>query len=125
MTDHGETKADSCSLIPGACEPCTGTTPRLTTEETARYLEEVSEWTHDGQRGCIERMFWCRDFADAIDFLNQVALVADREGHHPDVRISRYRNLTFTLRTHAIKGLSVNDFVVAKLIDALWANRPK
>ncbi|CAM9546391.1 unnamed protein product [Phaeothamnion confervicola] len=54
-----------------------------------------------------------------MDFLNKVAAVAEREGHHPDVHLTEYRNVKVVLWTHSMNGLTQNDFTLACLIDAL------
>lgn len=59
-----------------------------------------------------------RDFREAMSFVNRVADLAEEEGHHPDILIS-YNRVTFELFTHAINGLSENDFILASKIDAL------
>lgn len=115
--------AEACPLIPGACTPCTGATPRATQEEVVAWCQEVPEWLHDRDAERISRRFRCKNYVDAMAFLNDITPIAEREGHHPDHALSRYREVTIILSTHAIQGLSVNDFVLAKLIDELWAQR--
>ena len=67
----------------------------------------------------IERTFDFKDFSEAMTFVNTVAAIAEEQGHHPDIRIFSYKKVTITLSTHAIGGLSINDFIVAAKIDAI------
>jgi 4a-hydroxytetrahydrobiopterin dehydratase len=60
-----------------------------------------------------------RNFKAAVEFLNGVAELAERENHHPDLHLVGYRNLSIELTTHAIGGLSENDFILAAKIDEL------
>ncbi|MFG0336214.1 MAG: 4a-hydroxytetrahydrobiopterin dehydratase, partial [Maioricimonas sp. JB049] len=60
-----------------------------------------------------------RDFKAAVEFANRVADVAEQEQHHPDLHLTDYRNVTIELTTHAINGLSENDFIVAAKVDDL------
>ena len=101
------------------CVPCEGGVPRLTGAEAASLLEAVPGWrlTHDGAR--IRRDFRCADFRAAMKFLNNVAAVAEREQHHPDLHLEGYRDVSIEIFTHAIGGLSENDFILAAKIDAL------
>lgn len=102
------------------CKPCGGGTPPLGHEETERLLKQTSEWHRVGVNGvyAIERTFKFKDFAEARVFVNKVAAVAEEEGHHPDIKIS-WNNVTLQLTTHAIKGLSENDFIMAAKIDTI------
>ena len=66
----------------------------------------------------IERLFKFNNFKEAIEFVNKIAILAEEEGHHPDMDIS-YNEVNITIWTHAIKGLSENDFILAVKIDSL------
>lgn len=110
----------SCPLLPGACVPCTGATPPLSSDERESYELLVPDWISDELHTMISRTYGCKNYADAVAFLVSVTVIAEREGHHPDFRNERYRFLVLTLTTHAIHDLSVNDFVVARMIDEAW-----
>ena len=71
----------------------------------------------DGTR--IRRDFKLRNFRDAVKLVNNVAALAEREQHHPDLHLEGYRNLWIEIFTHAIGGLSENDFILAAKIDAI------
>ncbi len=87
-------------------------------QETAakELLREVPQWTLK-EKG-IERVYPFNDFRQAVEFVNKVAAVAERQNHHPDIPIS-YNRVTLTLSTHKIGGLSRRDFILAARIDLL------
>lgn len=70
----------------------------------------------------IERDFSFKDFKKAMAFVNSVADLAEKEGHHPDMCIHRWNHARITLTTHAIKGLSGNDFIVAAKVNEIHKN---
>lgn len=102
-----------------SCQACEGGVPAVPREEAERLLQELTGWqlTDDGQR--IRRQWTAKHFMAAMDFLNRVAELAEQEGHHPDLHLSGYRNVTIELWTHAIGGLSENDFITAAKIQQL------
>ncbi|MBI5733221.1 4a-hydroxytetrahydrobiopterin dehydratase [Candidatus Jorgensenbacteria bacterium] len=100
------------------CIPCEGGTPSLTSEETKTLLKKVSEWQLDSAVKKIWRAFSFKNFVEAMKFVNRVADIAETEGHHPDIHIF-YNRVHIELWTHAVNGLSENDFIVAAKIDAL------
>lgn len=100
------------------CAPCEGGVDPLTRDQFEPYLEQVADWkVLDDKR--IEREFQFKDFAQAIKFVNAVAEIAEEEGHHPDILIHAYKKVNITLWTHAIGGLSINDFIVAAKVDRI------
>ena len=100
------------------CVACEGGVPPLTDTEVAQYLEETPLWHADGNRA-ISRSFVFKDFKEALAFVNKVGALAEEEGHHPDINLFDYQNVLITLSTHAIGGLSDNDFILAAKIDLL------
>ncbi len=99
------------------CIPCEGGVAPLSAKETADFMEGFPEWTLIKQvPQKIERTFNFKNFVEAMNFVNSVAEVAEKEGHHPDIYIF-YNKVTLQLYTHAINGLSANDFIIAGLID--------
>lgn len=105
------------NLATRKCVPCEGGTPPLEGEKIQEYLKQIEGWeVRENKR--IEKTFKFKTFREAIDFVNQVANLAEEEQHHPDIHI-RYNRVTFELTTHAIKGLSENDFIMASKIDLL------
>lgn len=106
-------------LRTGKCVPCEGGVPKLTPEEAATQLKEVSGWELVSEPDRIRKEWRVRNFMAGIEFFNAVARVAEDEGHHPDLQIRGYRNVTIEIWTHAIGGLSLNDFILAAKIDEL------
>jgi len=104
-------------LVAKKCQPCEGGVEPATIAEAKQQLEKLSGWklTHDGQR--IRKDWKAKDFAVAMHFLNRVAQIAEDDGHHPDLHLEGYRNVWIELWTHAIGGLSENDFILAAKID--------
>lgn len=91
--------------------------PPLDAARTTELLKEIPAWkTADNKK--IERNFKFKDFKEAMIFVNRVAEIAEAEGHHPDVFIS-YNKVRVELTTHAVGGLSENDFILAAKIDRL------
>ena len=101
------------------CQPCEGGVPPVPKDEATRLLESLPGWklTDDGQR--IRREWVVKNFMAAMDFFNRVAELAEDEGHHPDLHLVGYRNAAIELWTHAIGGLSENDFITAAKINQL------
>lgn len=104
------------------CVPCERGTPPLTQSEIERLLAAVPDWTLDETSTALRRTFSCKDFKEAIRFVQHVADLAEAEGHHPDITI-RYRKVGLTLTTHAIGGLSENDFILAAKINTIRPHR--
>lgn len=105
------------------CKPCEGGTEPIDPEEALGRLKERPEWELSADARVIRRTFRLRDFAGAIGFVNAVARIAEREGHHPDIEIFSWNRVALRLTTHAIGGLSENDFILAEAIDALSDGR--
>jgi 4a-hydroxytetrahydrobiopterin dehydratase len=101
------------------CVSCEQGVLPLEASRVRDYLKQVPEWrlNDDGKR--IRRSWRVKDFETGLDFFNRVGQVAEGEDHHPDLHLSNYRDVTIELWTHAIGGLSENDFIVAAKIDQL------
>jgi 4a-hydroxytetrahydrobiopterin dehydratase len=101
------------------CQPCEGGVPPYSTDEAKAQLAKLSGWrlTHDEKR--IRKDWTTKHFKAALDFFNAVAAVAEEDQHHPDLHLEGYRNVWIEIYTHAIGGLSENDFILAAKIDAL------
>lgn len=96
------------------CVPCEGGVPPLSPERIEDLLTVVDGW--QARDGKLTKSFRFPDFRAAMAFLNRVADVAEAEGHHPDFCV-HYSRVDFTVWTHAIDGISENDFVLAAKID--------
>ncbi len=104
-------------LLKKKCVPCEGGANPLSQEEAGNYLSEIEGWTLDREGKKISKEFKFRDFIGAINFVERVADVAEMEDHHPDIHVY-YNKVVLELWTHAIGGLSENDFIVAAKVDA-------
>ena len=100
------------------CVPCEGGVKPLTPDEYGSYLRtELSGWT-DVDMVKIEKEYTFKNFQQALDFVSKVGQIAEEEGHHPDIFLHDWNKVKLTLSTHAISGLSENDFILASKIDA-------
>lgn len=101
------------------CKPCEGGVDPCTRDEAVNQLNQLSGWslTEDGKR--IRKEWTVKHFMAGMDFFNRVAELAEADGHHPDLHLVGYRNVAIELWTHAIDGLSENDFILAAKIDQL------
>src|SRR3989344_674651 len=101
------------------CQPCEGGIPALTKEQVAPFMLETPLWFADEKFTTIARTFELGDFQDAIVLVNKIAKVAESERHHPNLFVHNYNRLTVSLSTHAVRGLTENDFILAAKIDKL------
>ncbi|HYP54285.1 MAG TPA: 4a-hydroxytetrahydrobiopterin dehydratase, partial [Pyrinomonadaceae bacterium] len=99
------------------CVPCYGGVPRLTGAEIGPFAEQLPRWEVVGEHH-LRREYEFTNFRDALRFVNRVGEVAEREGHHPDVRVG-WGYAHVEIYTHAIDGLSESDFVLAAKLEAL------
>jgi 4a-hydroxytetrahydrobiopterin dehydratase len=103
------------------CVPCEGGVPKIEPDEARKRLSALPEWELSEDGRLISRKWTMKDFVSGIDFLNAVAKVAEAEQHHPDVHLTGYRKVKIDLTTHAVGGLSENDFILAAKIDDIPA----
>lgn len=99
------------------CVACEGTEAPMTKEEALEYLESVEAWELAETEQTIRKGFSFSNFSEALAFVNTVGDIAEGEGHHPDIYLHDYKHVDITLSTHAIGGLSENDFIMAAKID--------
>lgn len=92
----------------------------LSDDQINDALESRTEWQADGP--AIVRTVKLATFGTAIEVVNRVAEIADEMDHHPDIDI-RFRTLTFSISTHALGGLTQNDFTLADRIDTIVSQR--
>lgn len=100
------------------CVPCEGGTLPLSEKEISKFLKEVPLWQIEKNTKSIYQEFKFKDFKWAMSFVNEVADLAEFEGHHPDIHIW-YNKVKLELSTHAIGGLSENDFILAAKINKI------
>ena len=109
---------DINKLSNGKCEPCSGNTPKLTFEEIGIYLSKLNKWSVNDNQEMIFKKFKFNNFKKSLNFANKVGEIAEIESHHPDLSIG-YGYCLVMIHTHAIKGLSINDFILASKIDKI------
>lgn len=107
-------------LLSKKCVPCEGSTKPLNSNEEENLLIQINDWNliNDGEHR-IKKEFQLKNFVEAIEFVNRIAGVAEKEGHHPNILIHSYNKVKVELFTHAIGGLSENDFIVAAKVDEI------
>ncbi len=101
------------------CVACEGGIPPLTREETDTLLPQIPLWKITDNREWLQREFSFKDFKEALAFVNKVGELAEEEGHHPSINLFDYKHVLISLATHAIGGLSENDFILAAKIDLI------
>jgi 4a-hydroxytetrahydrobiopterin dehydratase len=99
------------------CVPCEGGVPALSLQQVQSYLADLPDWKLT-TNGRIRREWRVKNFLAGLDFFNRVGKLAEEEGHHPDMHLVG-RNVAIEIWTHAIGGLSENDFILAAKIDRL------
>ncbi|HLY73286.1 MAG TPA: 4a-hydroxytetrahydrobiopterin dehydratase [Planctomycetota bacterium] len=105
-------------LVQKTCVPCGKETPPLTEDQTRELAQQIPGWTVDSRQARLWRIYLFPDFATTMRFVDKVAELAEKEGHHPDIHI-HYDRVKLVLWTHAIGGLSENDFILAAKISGI------
>ncbi|HEY9723316.1 MAG TPA: 4a-hydroxytetrahydrobiopterin dehydratase [Oscillatoriaceae cyanobacterium] len=100
------------------CIPCEGGVEKLNAEQVQELSKQLTGWEVRGEK--LHKTLKFADFVATMAFLNRLAEVAEAEGHHPDFCV-HYNVVDVTIWTHAIDGLSENDFILAAKLDALGA----
>jgi 4a-hydroxytetrahydrobiopterin dehydratase len=98
------------------CNPCEGGTEPLTPDAADALLEQLDGWVREGSK--ITKTFGFKNYYQTMAFVNAAAYVSHWEDHHPDLLVS-YKICIVTYTTHAVGGLSENDFICAAKLDAL------
>lgn len=106
-----------CDLAKGKCKPCEGGVPPLTEAEVKTYLAQLSGW--EAVNGEIAKTYSFKNYYETMAFVNAAAWVSHREDHHPDMEVG-YNKCRVRYSTHAIGGLSENDFICAAKLDTLF-----
>ena len=108
-------------LLKKKCVPCEGGVVAFDISEIHKYQKKVDGWDipkNDKNIYYLEKIFKFKNFKDSQDFVNQVGKISEDEGHHPDIYFGwGYAKINIT--THAIEGLSENDFILAAKIDKI------
>tara|TARA_B100000575_G_C22663649_1_gene405647 strand:- start:198 stop:542 length:345 start_codon:yes stop_codon:yes gene_type:complete len=108
-------------LIKKKCVPCEGGVTAFDISEIHKYQKKVDGWDivqNDKKTYILEKKFTFKNFLESQKFINEVAKISEIEGHHPDISFGwGYAKISVT--THAIEGLSENDFILAAKIDEI------
>ena len=109
------------NLSAGKCIPCRGGEPSLTDAEIANMLLHVSQWQTIELDSIlrIQRVFKFKNYAQAVEFTNKIATIAEEEDHHPLI-ILEWGRVTVQWWTHVVKGLHRNDFIMAAKTDEIF-----
>ena len=109
----------SSALTSKKCVPCEGGVDPVPLAMAKAMMRDVPGWTLSGDGKMIGQDLVMKDFGSAVDLIQRIADVAEAEDHHPDLHLTGYRKLRIELSTHAIGGLSENDFILAAKINEL------
>jgi 4a-hydroxytetrahydrobiopterin dehydratase len=101
------------------CVPCRGGVPPLKGNDLQQMLKNVPQWSVVNEHH-LTRAYKFPDFKQALDFVNKVGVLAEEQGHHPDILLA-WGKAEITLWTHKIDGLTQSDFIMAAKIDRLLA----
>jgi 4a-hydroxytetrahydrobiopterin dehydratase len=107
-------------LVDRSCVPCRGGVPPLkgaALKDVYHQLPEFANWTIVNEHH-ITRSFKLPDFKSALDFVNKIGVLAEQQGHHPDILLA-WGKVEVTIWTHKIDGLTESDFILAAKIDHL------
>jgi len=107
----------AADLTKSKCKPCEGGVLPLNADEITRLLKHVQGWEH--ANGVIAKIYTFKNYYQTMAFVNAAAWISHREDHHPDIKVG-YNQCRVSYVTHAINGLSENDFICAAKLDALF-----
>jgi 4a-hydroxytetrahydrobiopterin dehydratase len=107
------------TLVARHCSACEKESPLLTPRQASDLLKQLHGWASTGEGKRIRKQWRVKDFAAGLVFFQRVGGVAESEGHHPDLHLTGYRDVAFELWTHAVGGLTENDFILAAKIDEI------
>jgi len=107
------------TLVQRKCVPCEGGVPRLSHAQCLLLMDQVPGWVLNSDSTAIRKQWVAQDFMEVMRFFEEIAKLAETEGHHPDLHLTGYRNATVEVYTHAIDGLSENDFILAAKINEI------
>lgn len=106
------------NLSNNTCTPCNGNTPVITVAEAYELLKDLPGWILSADGKSMHKEFKSVDFAEGLAFTNKIGALAESQNHHPDILLA-WGKVTVTVWTHAIGGLSMNDFILASKIETL------
>lgn len=109
---------NKCSLESKHCLPCEGGVTALSASEAKKLLEQIPGWELNTDATQISRRYSFKNFYVTMGFVNAIAWMANQENHHPDLEVG-YNYCVVKYNTHAIGGLSENDFICAARVDKI------
>jgi 4a-hydroxytetrahydrobiopterin dehydratase len=109
---------DEGNLAKRKCRPCDGSVPPLSESEIAHLLSQLPGWSY--RDGVITKTFTFANYWQTVAFVNATAWISHREDHHPEITVG-YDKCRVDYWTHAVNGISENDFICAAKLDALFA----
>lgn len=109
-------------LVKERCEACRAGAPRVTDDELAELMKQLPDWAPRTREDflTLERAFRFRNFSEAMAFSVRVGMLAETEGHHPEI-VTEWGGVRVTWWTHKIRGLHRNDFICAAKTDRMYA----
>ena len=110
------------NLTKKKCIPCEAGTEPFSEKQADEFLKQISGW--ELKNGHLYKKFKFKDFKEAMKFINSAAEIAEQEGHHPDFCV-HYNKVEMEIWTHAINGLSENDFILAAKVDEILKYRER
>lgn len=108
----------STPLVQKKCVACEGDMPPLTKDEADILIKQTPSWHVSADGKWLSKELKFKDFKEALAFVDKVGAIAEEEGHHPDIELG-WGRVNVSLTTHAIGGLSENDFILAAKIDTI------
>lgn len=118
MASQSAKEATVRNLLEKKCSSCAGGVKPLSNNQAQSLLEHIPEWSISDDGTVIQRDFQFDGFLSTMAFVNAMAWIANQENHHPDFETG-FRHCLVRFTTHAINGLSDNDFICAAKINAL------
>ncbi len=106
------------NLTEQKCMACEGDVTAFSFVEAEILIKQIPGWMLSEDGKFINKKYSFKNFKEALAFVNKVGEIAESEGHHPDIHLTDYKQVSINLSTHAISGLSQNDFILASKIDA-------
>jgi len=101
------------------CQACEGFERPLSAQDVQKHLDQSPEWQLNADGKKIFRKYVLKNFLSAIRFINGIAQLAEEQNHHPDIHLTDYCHVRVDLSTHAVDGLTANDFILAQQINQL------
>ena len=108
-------------LFDKKCVPCEGGVPALDLSEIHKYQKKIDGWDvikNEKNIHFLEKKFIFKNFVESQKFVNEVGRISEEEGHHPEILFG-WGYAKINISTHAIEGLSENDFILASKIDKI------